>query len=115
MGDEQLKALAARIGRALRPWEATLAALVTLLVLLAPWPVENTPIWQAGEVEIHTPDEDASERPDWHIERYWRVDPGEGIVRVRWAAPDEAFQTGAPMALALSGPFSAQAFLNGQA
>ena len=114
MGDEQLKALAARIGRALRPWEATLAALVTLLVLLAPWPVENTPIWQAGEVEIHTPDEDASERPDWHIERYWRVDPGEGIVRVRWAAPDEAFQTGAPMALALSGPFSAQAFLNGQ-
>lgn len=114
MGDEQLKALTARIGRALRPWEATLAALVTLLVLLAPWPVEDTPIWQASEVEILTQSAGSSEGSIWQSEQFWRVDPGEGVVRVRWAAPDDAFQTGVPMALALSGPFSAHAFLNGQ-
>lgn len=114
MRGEQLKALTARIGQALRPWEAALATLVCALILIAPWPGEETLIWRAGEVSVLAPGADPSVSSDWASAQIWRVDPAQGVVRVRWAAPDEAFETGAPMALELSGPFSALAFLNGE-
>jgi hypothetical protein len=110
MQGEQLKALTARFGQALRPWEAALAALLLAVILLAPWPGEETPVWRAQEVDIASPETGS----DWRAVDLWSIDPETETIRVRWAAPDEAFQTGAPMALALSGPFSAQAYLNGE-
>ena len=111
MQGERLKALTVRLGQALRPWEAALAALVTALLLMAPWPGEEPPIWLAEEVEIVTPDTASG----WRTATLWSLDPEAGTIRLRWEAPEEAFETGAPRALALSGPFSAEAFLNGEA
>lgn len=114
MQGEQLKAGLAQIGQRLRPWEAGLAAMLCALALLVPWPGSNAPVWQADRVEILSADQTSEQAPLWREQAFWRADPGDGVIQLRWQAPDPAFATDTPMALALSGPFSAEAFLNGQ-
>lgn len=114
MGGEQLKALTARLAQVLRPWEAALAALLTALVLMAPWPSTDAPVWQAREVDVASITPSGTGPQGWRTDSVWSLDPGDAAMRVRWRAPDNAFQTGAPMALALSGPFSARAYFNGE-
>ena len=114
MQGEQLKAALARTGQLLRPWEAGLAALLCALVLLVPWPGSDAPIWQAERVEMLIADQSSAQEPLWREQAFWRADPGDGVLQIRWRVPDAALASDTPMALALSGPFSAEAFFNGQ-
>ena len=114
MRGEQLKAALARTGQLLRPWEAGLAALLCALVLLVPWPGSDAPIWQAERVETLIADEAFEQEPLWREQAFWRADPGDGVMQLRWRVPDAALASDTPMALALSGPFSADVCFNGQ-
>ena len=114
MQGEQLKAALARAGQLLRPWEAGLAAMLCALVLLAPWPTSNAPIWRADRVETLIVSPEADDPALWREQAFWQADPGAGVLQVRWRVPDAALASDTPMALALSGPFSAEAYFNGQ-
>jgi hypothetical protein len=114
MQGEQLKAALARAGQLLRPWEAGLAALLCALVLLAPWPTSNAPIWRADRVETLVVSPETDDPALWREQAFWRADPGAGVMQMRWRVPDAALAPDTPMALALSGPFSAEAYFNGQ-
>ncbi|WP_375548721.1 LytTR family DNA-binding domain-containing protein [Oceanicaulis alexandrii] len=114
MQGEQLKAALARTGQLLRPWEAGLAALLCALVLLVPWPGSDAPIWQAERVETLIADRSSEQEPLWREQAFWRADPGDGVMQLRWRVPDAALTSETPMALALSGPFSADVSFNGQ-
>lgn len=114
MRGEQLKAALARTGQLLRPWEAGLAAILCTLVLLVPWPGSNAPVWQADRVETLAVNFDVDDQTVWREQAFWRADPGDGVLQLRWRVPDAALASDTPMALALSGPFSAEAFFNGQ-
>ncbi|WP_430430302.1 LytTR family DNA-binding domain-containing protein [Oceanicaulis sp.] len=114
MQGEQLKAALARTGQLLRPWEAGLAALLCALVLLVPWPGSDAPIWQAERVETLIADRSSEQEPLWREQAFWRADPGDGVMQLRWRVPDAALTSDTPMALALSGPFSADVSFNGQ-
>lgn len=114
MQGEQLKAALARTGQLLRPWEAGLAALLCALVLLVPWPGSDAPIWQAERVETLIADRFSEQELLWREQAFWRADPGDGVMQLRWRVPDAALRSDTPMALALSGPFSADVSFNGQ-
>ncbi|CAN0192455.1 unnamed protein product, partial [Chrysoparadoxa australica] len=84
------------------------------LVLLVPWPGAGTPVWQADRVETRIADPISEPEPLWREHAFWRADPGGGVLQMRWLIPDAALASDTPMALALSGPFSAEVYFNGQ-
>jgi len=118
MQGERLKSIARRMMRALRPWEAGLAALVCMLVLISGWGGPWEPGYTAVSVRVSQQDAPAFAAADhddqaWAEARFWQARPDQEIGWIRWWIPDTVATEAAPQVLHLSGPFSAEVYLNG--
>jgi len=115
---ERLKTVLNRLAHGLRPWEAGLAAILISALLLTGWGVGEESLWRAGDVR-HA-DQDvagaqalAFEDGEWRHGRYWTASAQDQIGWVRWQVPDALMSDTQPLAVELSGPFSAEIYFNG--
>lgn len=117
MWDERLKDWLHVSVRALRPWEAAIAALLVTAVLLTGWGVGQETLWRAGDVRHSDQDVNQAQTlsfddTEWALARYWMASAQDEIGWVRWDVPDHLISDAQPLAVELSGPFSAEIYFN---